>query len=114
MIKWLEKVTNEGLPSIREKRILLNNIVCRDVHQIGYIPRRNYLHDVIEAHMMKVKGVGRKRTQFLNGLRNRKKYCMLKEKAKIEKCKEQFINESKGNIRVISGKFICLLTINIK
>ena len=55
---------------LREKRTLLNNILCRKANWIGHILRRNcLLHDAIEGLMTKVKGVGRRRrTQLLNDL----------------------------------------------
>ena len=44
-----------------------------------------FLHDAIERQMTEVKGVGRRRTQLLDYLRNRRKYWKLKEELKIEK-----------------------------
>ena len=68
-IKWSEKVTNDH---IGEKMTLLNNIQRRKFNWIGDILRRNcLLHDTIEGEMMKVKGVGRRRTQFLDDLRKK-------------------------------------------
>ena len=84
-IKWPEKVTNEQVLDRRpigEKRTLINNILRRKVNWIGHILRRNcLLHDVIEGQMTKVKGVRRRRTQFLDDLRNRRSYWELNEKA---------------------------------
>ena len=79
-----EKVTNEKvLDHTREKRTLLNNILCRKSNWIGHILRRNcLLHDAIERQMTELKGVGRRRTQLLDDLR---RYWELKEKLKIEK-----------------------------
>ena len=57
---------------IREKRTLLNNILCRKANWIGHTRRINRLHDVIEGQMMKVKEVGRRKTQQLDDLRNRR------------------------------------------
>ena len=73
-IKWSEKVTNEQvLDRIGEKRTLINNILRRKANWIGYILRRNcLLHDAIEGQMTEVKGVGRKRTQLLDDLRDRR------------------------------------------
>jgi hypothetical protein len=49
-----------------EKRTLLNNILPR---------KDNYLlHDAIEGLVGEVKRVGRRRTQFLDDLRNRRRY----------------------------------------
>ena len=65
-----EKVTNEVLERIREKRTLLNNILLRKANCIGHILRRNrLLYDVIEGQVTEVKGVGR-RTHLLDDLRN--------------------------------------------
>jgi len=93
-IKWSEKVTNEQvLDRIGEKRTFLNNILRRKANWIGHILRRNcLLHDAIEGQMMEVKGVGRRRTQFLDDLRNRR-YWELKEEAEDQKrLRGQFIN----------------------
>ena len=59
--KWSEKVTTgQVLERIGEKRMLLNNTLCRQTNWIGHIIRRNsLLHDAIEGQMMEVKGVGR-------------------------------------------------------
>ena len=86
-IKWLEKVTNEQvLDHIGEKRTLLNNILRRKANWIGHILRRNYLlHDVIEGQMTEVKGVGRRRTQLLDNMRNRRRYWEVKEDAEDRK-----------------------------
>ena len=67
-IKWPEKVTNEQvLKHIGEKRTLLNNILRRKASWFGHILRRSCLpHDA----MAEVKGVGRRRTQLLDDLRN--------------------------------------------
>jgi len=44
--------------------------------------RRNFLLQVVmEGQMEKVKGVGRRRTQLLDDLRNRRRYWELKEEA---------------------------------
>jgi hypothetical protein len=80
-IKWPEKLPNEQvLEHIGEKRTPLNNILRRKANWIGHILRRNcLLHDAIEGQMMKVKGLGKRRTQLLDDLRNRKRYWELKE-----------------------------------
>ena len=69
-IKWSEKVTNEQvLDRIGEKMT-----ICRKANWICRTLRRNYLfHDVIEGQMTEVKGVGRRRTQLLGDLRNRRR-----------------------------------------
>jgi len=82
-IKWSEKITNEQvLDHIGEKRTLLNNVLHRKVNWIDHILKRNCLiHDAIEGQMTEVKAVGRRRTQFLDDLRNRRRYWELKEEA---------------------------------
>ena len=82
---------------VGEKRTLLNKILSRKANWIGHILRRNCLHhDAIEGQMKEVKGVGRRRrTQFLDGLRNRRRYCELKEEAEDRKrWRRQFINKA--------------------
>ena len=71
-IKWSEKVTNEEfLGSIGEKRTCLNTILCRKANWIGLILRGNcLLHDATEGQMTEVKGVGKRKTQLLDDLRN--------------------------------------------
>jgi hypothetical protein len=94
-IKWSEKVTNEQvLERIGEKKILLNNILPRKANWIVHILRRIcLLHDSIEGQVTGVKEVGRRRTQVLDDLRNRRRYWELKEEAENRKrWKRQFIN----------------------
>ena len=65
-----------------EKRVLLNNILRIKYNWVGHILRRNcLLHNAIEGQMTKVKGVGRRRTQLLDNLRNIRRYRELKEEA---------------------------------
>ena len=80
-IKWSEKVTNEQvLDRLGEKRTLLNNILHRKANCIGHILRRNcLLHDAIEGQMTEVKVVGRRRTQLIDDLRNRRRYWEAKD-----------------------------------
>ena len=75
-IQWSEKVTNEQvLERIGEKRTLLDIILHRKVNWIGHVLRKKcLLHDAIEGMMTEVKGVGRRRTQLLGDLRNRRIY----------------------------------------
>ena len=82
-IKWSEKVTNEQfLERIGDKRTLLNNILHRKSNCIVYTREKNCrLHDAIVGQMTEVKGVGRRRTQLLEDLRNRRRYWKLKEVA---------------------------------
>ena len=87
--KMVRESTNEYvLPRIEEKRTLLNNILRRKVNWIGHILRRNCLfHDVIEGQMTEVKGVGgRRRPQFLDNLRNKRRCWELKKKTTETSC----------------------------
>ena len=86
-INWPEKVTNEQvLDRIGEKRTLLNNILRRKANWIGHFLRINFLHhDVIEGQMTEVKAVGRRRTQLLDDLINRRRYWELEEEAEDQK-----------------------------
>ena len=73
---------------------LLNNILRRKDNYIGHILRRNRLvHDVIEGQMKEGKEVGRRRTQLLDDLRNRRRYWEPKEGVEDRnRWKRQFIN----------------------
>ena len=111
-----ENVTNEQILERRgDKRTLLNNILHRKANWIGHIMRKNcLLHDAIEGQMTEVKEeeweeeehsslmiwetemkvVGR-RTQFLDDLRNRRRYWELEEEAgDQEEWRRQFINRT--------------------
>ena len=85
-IKWSEKVTNEQVLELTgEKRTLLNNILRYKANWIGHILRINYiLHVAIEGQMTEVKVVGRRRTQLLDDLRDRRRYWELKEEAEMD------------------------------
>ena len=79
-----------------QERTFLNNTLHTKVNWIGHILRRNcLLHDSIKGHMTKVKGVGKRRTQLLDDLRNRRRYWELKEEAEDRKRRRrQFINRT--------------------
>jgi hypothetical protein len=80
--KWSKKVTNEQVLERRaEKRTLLNNILHRKANWIGHILGRNCLlrEGGIEGQMTEVKEVGRRRTQLLDDLRNKRRYRELKD-----------------------------------
>ena len=65
------------------------------VNYVGHILRRTFLlHDAIEGQMTELKGVGRRRTQLLDNLINRR-YWELKKEAKNRKkrWKRYFINQ---------------------
>ena len=67
------------------KRTLLNDILRRKVNWIGHILRRScLLHDAVEGQMTEVKGIGRRKTQHLDDLRNRRGFWELKRKLKFE------------------------------
>ena len=68
-----------------KKRTLLNNMLSRKTKWIGYNLRINcLLHDTI-GQLMEVKGVGRRRTPFLDDLRNRRWCWELKEEPEDRK-----------------------------
>ena len=73
-IKRPGKVTNkQDLDSIGDKRTI--NILRRKANWIGHILRGHCLpRDAIEGQMTEVKRVGRRRRQFLDDLRNRRRY----------------------------------------
>ena len=75
-IKWPKKVTIEQvLGCIGRKRTIINNIQCwkRQLYST-YSKKKLPFNDVIEGHMTKVKGLGRRRTQLLDDLRNRRRH----------------------------------------
>ena len=92
----MEKVTNEQvLDRIGEKKTFLNNILRRKANWIGHILRRNCLQDAIKGPMTELKGVGKRKTQLLDDLINRRIYWELKEEAEDRKrWKRQFINRT--------------------
>ena len=52
-------------------------------------------HDAIEGQMAEEKGVGGRRTQLVDDLRNRRRCCELKEEAEDRNLwKRQFINRT--------------------
>ena len=85
------------LERIGERKTLLNNILRIKANLIDHILRNPPLYDVIEGQITEVKGVGRRRTQLLDYLRNRRGYWELKEEAEDRKrWKPQFYQ---SNIR---------------
>ena len=81
-IKWSEKVANAQVLERRlhEKGGHLINILRRKINWIGHILRRScLLHDSIERQMVEGKGVGRRRTQLLDDLRNRISWQLMEE-----------------------------------
>ena len=98
-IKWPKKVTNEQVLDHIGKETLLNNILRREANWIGHILRRNcLLHDAIEGQMTEVKGVGRRITQLLDDLRNRRRYWELKEESEDPKKMEKTVYQSNISI----------------
>ena len=60
----------------------------------SYSEKKCFL-DAIEGQMTEVKGVGRRRTQLIDDLRNRRRYWELKEEAEDRnRWKRQFINRT--------------------
>ena len=82
------------LGRVGEKRTLLNNILRTKANWIGHILKINcLLHDAIEGQMTKVKRVERRKTLLLDDLRNRRRYCELKEEAEDRNSRKlQFID----------------------
>ena len=93
-ISGSEAVINEEvLEHIEGKRTFLNNILHRKINLIGHILRRNcLLHDTIEGQMTEVEGVGRRRIQLLDELRNRRRYWELKEEGEYGKLEATVYN----------------------
>ena len=87
---------NKFFDRIGEKRTLLKNILRRKANWIGHILRRNcLLHDAIEGRITEVRGVGIRRTQLLDDLRDRRRYWEVKEEAEDQKrWRRQFINRT--------------------
>ena len=57
-------------------------MLCRKANWIGHILRRYFvLHYDIEGQMTEVEGVGSRKTQLLDDLRNRRSYWELKKEA---------------------------------
>ena len=84
--KMVIKLANEQLlESIEGERSLLNNILRRKANWIGHILKRDCLPHDIEEQMTEVKGIERRKTQFLDDFRNRRRYCQLKEEAEDRK-----------------------------
>ena len=66
---------------IGEKKTLLN-ILHSKANWVVHILRRNcLLCGVIEGRMPEVKGIGKRRTQLFDDLRNRRRFWELKEEA---------------------------------
>ena len=78
---------------------LLSNILSRKANWIGHILIGNcLLHDAIEGQITEMTGVGRRRTQLLDDLRNRRRYWELKEEAENRKKIETTVYQSNISI----------------
>jgi hypothetical protein len=86
-VSWPDHVRNEEvLFRAKEQRNILHEISKRKANWIGHILRRNcLLQDDIEGKIkggIKVTGRrGRRRRKLLDGLKERRGYCHLKEEA---------------------------------
>jgi len=83
---WVDRVRNEKLRSVKEKKNILQTIKRRKANWIVHILRRNcLLKDVIEGKIegtIKVRGRLRiRRKQLLYDLKEKRGYCQLKEEA---------------------------------
>src|SRR5215470_11221874 len=86
-ISWADRVRKEEvLHRVKEERNILHTIKRRKANWIGHILRRNYLlKHVIEGKIEgRIEGAGRRRRrrkQLLDGVKEKKRYCKLKEAA---------------------------------
>ena len=76
----------EVLLSVNEQRNILYEIRKRKANWIGHILRRNFLlHQVFEGkikgHIEVKRRRGRRRKKLLDNLKDRRRYCQLKEEA---------------------------------
>jgi hypothetical protein len=86
-ISWTDRVRNEEvLHRVKEERNIVHTIKRRKAKWIGHILRRNcLLKHVIEGKLegrIEMTGRrGRRRKQLLDDLKEKKRYCKLKEEA---------------------------------
>jgi len=86
-ISWTDHVRNEEvLLRVKEQKNILHEISKRKANRMGHILRRNcLLQNVTEGKTkggIEVKGRrGRRRRKLLDGLKERRGYCHLKEEA---------------------------------
>jgi len=86
-ISWTDRLRNEEvLHRVNEERNVLHTVIRRKGNSIGHILRWNcLLKHIIEAMIQKRIGVtgGRRRSckQLLNGLKDKRLCCILKEEA---------------------------------
>jgi hypothetical protein len=86
-ICWIDRVRNEEIVHrVKEERNVLHTIKIRKANWIGHILRRNcLLKHVIEGKLegrTEMTGRrGRRRKQLLDDLKEKRRYCKLKEEA---------------------------------
>ena len=85
-ISWTDLVRNEVLLRVNEQRNILHEIRKRKTNWIGHILRRNWLlQQVIDGKIKRQIEVtrrwGRWRKKLLDDLKDRRRYCQLKEEA---------------------------------
>lgn len=75
MIKWTDRVTNEEvLRRVNEQRHILKTIIRRKANWMGHIMRRNGLiSDIIEGQVEGKRGLGRRRIQLTDDLKQGRK-----------------------------------------
>jgi hypothetical protein len=84
-ISWTDRVRNEDvLHTVKEERNIVHTIKRRKANWIGHILRRNCL--LIHVNEGKLEGRiemtvrrGRRRKQLLDDLKEKRRYCKLKE-----------------------------------
>jgi hypothetical protein len=86
-ISWTDRVRNEEvLQRVKEERTILHTIKRRKGSWIGHILRRNFLlkHVIegkLEGRIEITRRRGRRRKQLLDDLKEKRRYCKLKEEA---------------------------------
>jgi hypothetical protein len=84
-ISWTDRVRNEeALHRVKEERNILHAIKRRKANWIGHILRRNCLlkHIIegkIEGRIERAGRRGRRRKQLPDGVKEKRRYCKLKE-----------------------------------
>jgi hypothetical protein len=86
-ISWTDRVRNEEvLHRVKEERNILRTIKRRKANWIGHILRRNCLlkhviEGTLEGRIEITERRGRRRKQLLDYLKEKRRYCKLKEEA---------------------------------
>jgi hypothetical protein len=80
-ISWTNRVNNEAvLHRVKEERNVLHTIRRRKANWIGHILRRNWLlSHIIEGKIRGIRRRGRRHKQFLDDLKEARRYWKLKE-----------------------------------